>query len=113
MKILELGNYVVPAYAGMILAEQGHQVEKWTNGQDPILGCQRGGELWAWINEGKTLRDCHPCQIEAEASRFDAILDNFRPATLQRWASTPRPLPPKPLYRGLACDPKLASVHST
>jgi hypothetical protein len=31
MKTLELGNYVVPSYAGMIHAEQGHAVEKWTN----------------------------------------------------------------------------------
>jgi hypothetical protein len=46
---------VVPAYSGMVLAEQGATVEKWTNGKDPILGCRSGAELWAWINHGKTL----------------------------------------------------------
>ena len=41
LRVLELGNYVVPAYCGMVLAEQGHEVVKWTNGRDPILGCHR------------------------------------------------------------------------
>ena len=57
LRVLELGNYVVPAYAGMILAEQGAEVQKWTNGKDPILGCRSGADLWAWINHGKTLLD--------------------------------------------------------
>jgi len=63
LRVLELGNYVVPAYAGMILAEQGHAVEKWTNGKDPILDCHRGGELWAWINHGKRVVMRHPREL--------------------------------------------------
>jgi hypothetical protein len=55
LRVLELGNFVVPAYAGMILAEQGASVEKWTNDRDPILGCRSGIALWEWINHGKTL----------------------------------------------------------
>jgi hypothetical protein len=37
MRVLELGTGVLPAYAGMILAEQGHHVVKWTHGKDPVL----------------------------------------------------------------------------
>ena len=55
LRVLELGNFVVPAYAGMILAEQGADVQKWTNGKDPILGCRSGADLWSWINHDKTL----------------------------------------------------------
>jgi hypothetical protein len=66
MRILELGNYVVPAYAGMILAEQGHAVTKWTNGRDPILSLNRGDELWRWINHGKRTEDRHPRILAAD-----------------------------------------------
>ncbi len=95
MTILELGNYVVPAYAGMILAEQGHRVVKWTNGRDPILSLNRGAELWAWINHGKCLEDRHPEVLSGDLSDAfsdehpDVILDNFRPETLGRWGLDP------------------------
>jgi hypothetical protein len=90
MRVLELGNYVVPAFAGMILAEQGHAITKWTNGKDPILGLNRGEELWAWINHGKTLAGNHPRELlDADPGRWDVILDNFRPATLDRWGIDP------------------------
>lgn len=89
LRILELGNYVIPAYAGMILAEQGHAVEKWTNGKDPILSLHRGGELWAWINHGKTLADRHPRGIAAAWGDWDIVLDNFRPSTLAVWGIDP------------------------
>jgi crotonobetainyl-CoA:carnitine CoA-transferase CaiB-like acyl-CoA transferase len=89
MKILELGNYVVPAYAGMILAEQGHSVRKWTNGRDPILGLNKGAELWAWINQGKTIEDIHPQHLLGGQIRPDVIIDNFRPETLEKWGIDP------------------------
>jgi hypothetical protein len=60
VKVLEIGSYVSVAYAGMLLAEQGHTVEKWTQaGRDPILGLRSGDALWAWINHGKTVVDKH------------------------------------------------------
>lgn len=89
LRVLELGNYVVPSYAGMILREQGCTVEKWTNGRDPILSCNRGAELWAWINDGKVIVDTHPREVAMEADRFDVVLDNFRPATLAGWNLDP------------------------
>lgn len=92
MRVLELGNYVVPAYAGMILAEQGHAVVKWTNGRDPILSCNRGDELWQWINHGKTILDRHPSEIVRALPDFDVVLDNFRPATLEKWQVDPAKL---------------------
>lgn len=110
LRILELGNYVVPAYAGMILAEQGHEVVKWTNGRDPLLKLHRGDELWAWINQGKTLKPrdaqwlAHTLARWAERDAvFDAVLnvrrmtpdiiiDNFLPGTLARWGIDPAAL---------------------
>jgi crotonobetainyl-CoA:carnitine CoA-transferase CaiB-like acyl-CoA transferase len=95
MRILELGCYVVPGYAGMILAEQGHRVVKWTDGRDPILGLHRGDELWAWINHGKQVMDRHPALLAGDwdevfgADAPEVILDNFRPATLERWGIDP------------------------
>ncbi len=89
LRILELGNYVVPSYAGMILAEQGHRVEKWTNGRDPILSLHRGDELWAWINRGKTLTDRHPRTLLDDWPGANIVLDNFRPETLARWGVDP------------------------
>lgn len=92
MRVLELGNYIVPAFAGMILAEQGHEVTKWTNGRDPILGLRRGDELWDWINYGKQIEKCHPTEIHALVHSHqspDIIIDNFRPSTLEKWHIDP------------------------
>ena len=94
MRVLELGNYVVPAYAGMILAEQGHQVTKWTNGKDPILGLNHGQALWQWINHRKTIENIHP-QVLPDywpEWRPDIVLDNFLPETLAKWEVDPREL---------------------
>src|SRR6202042_2619209 len=95
MRILELGNYVVVGYAGMILAEQGHAVVKWTNDRDPILSLNRGDELWRWINHGKRLEGRHPGILAADWDQVfwleppDIVLDNLRPETLARWGIDP------------------------
>ncbi|GGH14688.1 hypothetical protein GCM10007036_14200 [Alsobacter metallidurans] len=91
MRILELGSYIVPAYAGMVLAEQGHAVEKWTNGRDPILGLDRGEELWAWINHGKRLvrRDLADVAGALASGEYDAVIDNVRPSTWKRLGVEP------------------------
>jgi len=88
MRVLELGNYVVPAYAGMLLAEQGHEVRKWVNGRDPILGLNRGEELWAWLNHGKTVEERHPRDL-SDCDWPECVIDNFRPETLARWGLDP------------------------
>ncbi len=106
MKVLELGNYIIPAYAGMVLAEQGHEVVKFTNGRDPILGLQRGPELWAWINHGKVLRDDHPRTV-LDGPAFDIILDNFRPTTLKAWGITPVELCQRFGYRWISMRPEV------
>jgi hypothetical protein len=91
VRILELGTYVVPAYAGMILAEQGHEVTKWTASRpDPILGLRGGADLWAWINHGKAVTERHAATIEDEPpGRFGAVIDNIRAATWQEWGVSP------------------------
>jgi hypothetical protein len=91
-RVLELGNFVVPAYAGMILAEQGCRVQKWTNGKDPILGCRSGAELWAWINDGKTLVNRPVASLIADPPPVDIVIDNFRPSTLAGWGVDPAAL---------------------
>jgi hypothetical protein len=89
VRILELGNYVVPAYAGMILAEQGHEIVKWVGDSDPIQGLNHGAALWEWINHGKALVK-HSARFVPEAlDQFDAVIDNFRPATLERFGLDP------------------------
>jgi hypothetical protein len=93
VKILETGSYVVPAFAGLLLAEQGHQVTKWTSGgPDPIEGLYRGPELWAWINHGKQLVERHASQIWDGLWRYDAVIDNIRADTWTRWGVDPAQL---------------------
>jgi hypothetical protein len=90
MKILELGSYIVPAYAGMLLAEQGHSVQKWIAATDPILSLWRGEDLWKWINAGKELNRCHARNVaDLAPGTYDIVLDNFRPSTLAAWGIDP------------------------
>jgi hypothetical protein len=93
MRVLECGTYIVPAYAGMLLAEQGHQVTKWTASRpDPIEGLHRGAELWAWINHGKELHERHARHIASALWEFDAVIDNIRADTWARWHVNPAQL---------------------
>ena len=95
MRVLELGNYVVPAYAGMVLTEQGHQVVKWTNYKDPLFDNRQGDELWAWLNAGKTVlaRDARELTGEWDVVlpgwKPDVVLENFRASTLASWGIDP------------------------
>lgn len=89
IRVLELGNFIVPAYAGMILAEQGLDVTKWVNGKDPILSCRGGKSLWRWVNEGKTLDTKDAPLVCKEAGNYDIIIDNFRPSTLKKFKVDP------------------------
>jgi hypothetical protein len=91
-RVLELGNFMVPAYCGMILAEQGCHVEKWTNGKDPILGCRSGADLWTWINFGKTLVNRPVTSLVNDPPSVDIVIDNFRPSTLAGWRVNPAAL---------------------
>lgn len=92
-RVLELGSYILPAYAGMILAEQGHEVTKWINPAgncDPIKGLRRGDELWAWINHGKTLYQRHVREVvQLQPGDIDLVIDNIRAATWERWEVDP------------------------
>lgn len=89
MRVIELGNYIAPAYAGMLLSEQGHEVRKWVNGKDPILTLNRGADLWAWINYGKRIEYRAPSDI-LDITDCDAIIDNFKPSTLAKWNIDPQ-----------------------
>lgn len=89
MRILELGSYIVPAYAGMLLAEQGHTVTKWTNDRDPILGLHRGAELWQWLNDRKSIEQRDLSELLLDFPDVDIVIDNIRPATLARFGIDP------------------------
>jgi hypothetical protein len=90
--VLEMGNYISVAYAGMLLAEQGYDVYKVIHPtkKDPILQLRHGKELWDWINHGKKF-------IIAElpnglpfltAVKPDIVIENVRQATWQgRWCN--------------------------
>jgi hypothetical protein len=91
MRILELGSYLVPAYAGMILAEQGHEVDKWTGSRpDPVLGLRDGHRMWEWVNHGKKITRRDAAAIGDEPpGRFDAVIDNIRETTWRAWGTDP------------------------
>jgi hypothetical protein len=73
----------------MILAEQNHEVEKWTT-TDPIYELRHGEALWKWINHRKTLYARHAADVaKLEAGIFDVVIDNFRADTWTRWAVDP------------------------
>jgi hypothetical protein len=92
VRVLELGTYIVPAYAGMLLAEQGHQVTKWISPTttDPVEGLHRGDELWAWLNEGKCVLRCHArAVVELAPGEYDIVIDNIRASTWASWGVDP------------------------
>jgi crotonobetainyl-CoA:carnitine CoA-transferase CaiB-like acyl-CoA transferase len=95
MRVLEIGTYVSVAYAGMVLAEQGHSVTKWTAERpDPVLGLDRGEELWHWLNQGKSLRRHHATNVanlglDRVDPGFDVVIDNVRAETWERWGVDP------------------------
>jgi len=91
MRVLELGNYIIPAYAGMVLAEQGHDVEKWVlSSTDPIHGLKDGEKLWQWINAGKRLVERHVSDVTTHLPPdVDIVIDNLRPSTLRRFGIDP------------------------
>jgi len=94
MRVLELGGYLVPAYAGMILAEQGHEVTKWVSPDraDPIQGLRDGDALWAWVNHGKHVQARHArgvAEIPSGPAAPEGIVDNVRAATWQAWGVDP------------------------
>ncbi|WP_129783986.1 CoA transferase [Promicromonospora panici] len=93
MRVLELGSYVLPAYAGMVLAEQGALVTKWTHPEgrpDPVQSLRRGDELWAWINHAKHLEPRHAREAAALApGSFDIVIDNVRAEAWKRWNVDP------------------------
>lgn len=92
LRILELGSYIAPAYAGMILAEQGHQVTKWSK-TDPIHDLINGDQLWDWINAKKKIEDRHFEEVlSLKRGDFDIIIDNVRADTWQKLHVSPENL---------------------
>lgn len=89
MKVLEVCRYIAPAYAGMVLAEQGVQVDKWVMTDEPILTLKHGEQLWEWINHGKNLSPIAGRKIE-DARGYDAILTNLRPVNVNDVAQKTR-----------------------
>lgn len=92
LNILELGSYIAPAYAGMILAEQNHTVTKWTR-NDPIHDLLHGEDLWQWINHKKTVLDTHANNVALlQPNQYDIILDNTRLSTWHKRGIDPTKL---------------------
>jgi len=92
-RVLELGQYIAPAYAGMLLAEQGYYVEKWVgpDREDPILGLLRGEELWEWINYRKFIKTKHAKNVvQLQNGEVDFIIDNLRRSAWEKWGINPK-----------------------
>lgn len=92
-RILELGSYVLPAYAGMVLREQGCEITKWTHPEghpDPVQTLTRGADLWTWLNEGKTLAPRPASDIRTLApGDTDVVIDNIRASAWHSWGIDP------------------------
>lgn len=89
MRILEIGTNIAPAYAGMILAEQGHHVTKITV-NDPLRQQQYGPQLWEWLNSQKTILEDTPIEDSLYLlEEVDAVVDNLRSVTWERHGICP------------------------
>lgn len=82
MRVLELGNYIAPAYCGMILQEQGAEVTKWVGiSPDPVLSLKNGPEFWTWLNDKKEICRRHAIEVENLIDgEYQIVIDNFRPS---------------------------------
>lgn len=90
MKVLELGRFVSVAYAGMLLAEQGHAVTKWTQPGEPVWSLQYGAEMWAWLSAGKALFERPAADVaRLDPGQVDLVVDNLRQSAWQRWGVDP------------------------
>jgi crotonobetainyl-CoA:carnitine CoA-transferase CaiB-like acyl-CoA transferase len=113
-RVLELGSYIVPAYAGMILAEQGCHVTKWLGpNPDPIEGLRRGPELWQWINAGKSTAGRHAASVAELRPREvpDVIVDNLRAETWAGWKVDPADLADLWRIPWVSCRSDVADLH--
>ncbi|RLB66801.1 MAG: hypothetical protein DRH08_05275 [Deltaproteobacteria bacterium] len=72
MRILELGKYISVAYAGMLLAEQEHNVIKVVANYEPILELNNGKEMNEWLSHKKTL-------IKRDDRSIDNLINTYRP----------------------------------
>lgn len=76
-----------PAFAGMVLAEQGHEVTRWLapkgSEPDPLTEDEL---VWWWSMHGKELTARH-AKLASELSlgSFGGIIDNLRPDAWSRW----------------------------
>lgn len=114
MRVLELGSYIAPAYAGMILAEQGCTVVKWARTDDPTLDLDGGRDLWEWLNHGKllTTRVLKELPAALAAERPDVVIDNVRPEALERAAIDPEQLAEQHLITWVSIRADVAGAPS-
>jgi hypothetical protein len=75
----------------MILAEQGHTVDKWVSGRpDPVQELADGSLLWDWLNWDKSVTFRHARDVaDLEPGRYDVVVDNIRAQTWQSWGVDP------------------------
>lgn len=94
MRVLEFGQSFSIAYAGMVLAEQGHDVTRWMppGGEPDIVESffRCGPELWKWLTEGKRLLPRPAWEIaRVVPGAFDIVIDNFRADAWEKWQVFP------------------------
>ena len=97
VRILELGSLVAVSFAGSLLADYGAEVIKVEQpGDGDALRCsgleKNGTNLW-WKVAGRNkknitlnLRETRGQEILKKlATKCDAVIENFRPGTLEKW----------------------------
>lgn len=84
MNVFELGSYIAPAYAGMILAEQKHRVTKYVSPFDAIFDLKNTEAFWNWLNKDKTFVDDHYTAAIDRLRAGDVVIENIRAASWHR-----------------------------
>ncbi|MFD0841854.1 CaiB/BaiF CoA transferase family protein [Williamsia serinedens] len=104
LRVVELGNYIAAPTAGRLLADFGAEVvkvERPRTGDELRVWRLHAGDtslLYRTINRGKRSVEIDLRTDEGRAvvlslvASADALLENFRPGTLDRWGLTPEVL---------------------
>jgi len=85
LRVLEIGLGLPVAFAGMVLAEQGHQVTRWLapRHKDPLMEDEL---VWWWSMHGKELVGREAREAAGiKTGEFGGVIDNLRVEAWDRW----------------------------
>ncbi len=83
-RVLEIGKYIAPAYAGMLLAEAGLDVTRVVSPDDPLYELDCADAFDAWLNARKTIVRADRALTRADVAQYmreydcDVVVSNLR-----------------------------------